>query len=100
MARPFYGHVKGPQDIVKINRKIRGQVRRARSRARLRELQKRSQYLYTLTFSPSWKTAFRGKIAEMRRVAKEEFMKTRELVQRRLAGTPRRRRRRRSRRRR
>jgi len=90
MARPFYGHVSGPRDIVKINRKIRSEIRQTNSRAQLIELQKRSQYLYTLTFSPAWKTKFRGKIRKIRKVAKREFMKTRELVQKKLGSRSRR----------
>ena len=89
-GKPFYGHVSGPRDIVKINRKIRREIKQTNSRAQLLELQKRSQYLYTLTFSPAWKTKFRGKIRKIRKVARREFEKTRELVQKRLGRSRRR----------
>jgi len=72
----IYSAISGVSDIRKINQMIRNEVKRAKSRKELTELHKRSSYLVTLTFSPAWKEGFRGKIAQMRRVAKEEFAKT------------------------
>ena len=72
----IYSAISGVSDIRKINQMIRNEVKRAKSRKELTELHKRSSYLVTLTFSPAWKEAFRGKIAQMRTAAKEEFAKT------------------------
>ena len=72
----IYSAISGVSDIRKINQMIRNEVKRAKSRKALTELHKRSSYLVTLTFSPAWKEGFRGKIAQMRSVAKEEFAKT------------------------
>ena len=72
----IYSAISGVSDIRKINQMIRNEVKRAKSRKELTELHKRSSYLVTLTFSPAWKEGFRGKIAQMRSAAKEEFAKT------------------------
>jgi len=72
----IYSAISGVSDIRKINKMIRNEVKRAKSRKELTELHKRSSYLVTLTFSPAWKEGFRGKIAQMRTAAKEEFAKT------------------------
>lgn len=72
----IYSAISGVSDIRKINQMIRNEVKRAKSRKELTELHKRSSYLVTLTFSPAWKEGFRGKIAQMRSAAKEEFTKT------------------------
>ena len=72
----IYSAISGVSDIRKINQMIRNEVKRAKSRKALTELHKRSSYLVTLTFSPAWKEGFRGKIAQMRSAAKEEFAKT------------------------
>jgi len=72
----IYSAISGVSDIRKINQMIRNEVKRAKSRKELTELHKRSSYLVTLTFSPAWKEGFRGKIAQMRTAAKEEFAKT------------------------
>ena len=74
--RRIYEDIEGVMDIRRVNRMIRNEVKRAMSRKELTELHKRSMYLVTLTHSPAWKEGFRGKIAQMRRVAKEEFAKT------------------------
>ena len=72
----IYGAVRGVSDIRAINCYIREQIRKAKSRSRITELVRRSLYLYTLTFAPAWKEAFRGKIEKMRKAAKEEYAKT------------------------
>ncbi|RLI18487.1 hypothetical protein DRO54_10035 [Candidatus Bathyarchaeota archaeon] len=72
----IYSAISGVSDIRKINQMIRNEVKRAKSRKELTELHKRSSYLVTLTHSPAWKEGFRGKIAQMRTAAKEEFAKT------------------------
>jgi len=75
-GKQIYGKVEGISDIRKINEKIRGNVRSAKSRPRLTELHKRSSYLCTLTHSPAWKKSFIGKISKVRQVAKTEYTKT------------------------
>ena len=72
----IYGEVKTLKDIRDIFAKIRSDIRKAKSRERLTELYRRAGYIITLTHSPAWRKAFRGKIRRMRAVAKEEFTKT------------------------
>jgi len=84
MSKRIYGPLRGPKDVSEINRKIRSEIRKAKSRAKLIELQKRSQYLITLTYSPSVKKALRGKVISTRKRARREFEKTRKLVQKKL----------------
>jgi len=84
MSKRIYGELKSPKDVTEINEKIRKEIRKAKSRARLIELQKRSQYLYTLTFSPSVKKGLRGKVLATRKRAWREFQKTKKLVEKRL----------------
>lgn len=77
MARKrIYGEVNSANDIRKINSKIRGQIRRARSKPRITELVKRSAYLCTLTYAPGWKKKFGRSIKTVRSVAKAEYRKT------------------------
>jgi len=83
-SRRLYGPLRGPKDVIRINRKIRSQIRRAKSRSRIIELQKRSQYLYTLTFSPSVKKGLKGKVQATRRRALIEFRKTQKLAHQKL----------------
>jgi len=81
--RHIYQSVGGVTDIREINRKIRKEVARAKTRAQLTELHKRSMYLVTLCHAPAWKEAFRGKIAKMKKAAQEEFTKTARAINRR-----------------
>ena len=74
-SRHIYGPVDSPSDIRRYNRIIRNQIRKADSRARLTELVKRSQYFYTLTFSPAWADVVR-RHPEIREVAYEEYLRT------------------------
>ena len=82
----IYSHIRTINDIRKINQKIRNDVRKAKSRARLTELYNRSKYLVTLTFSPNWRRLFRGKLLNARKVAREEFTKTANLINKKLDG--------------
>ena len=80
-----YGYVRGVKDIRAINCHIREQIKtEATNRAMISELLRRSLYLYTLTFSPRWKEAFRGKIKQMRKAAREEYAKTAKVANERL----------------
>jgi len=80
-----YGYVKGVSDIRAINCHIREQIKtEATTRAMINDLLRRSLYLYILTFSPAWKEAFRGKIRQMRKAAKEEYAKTARVANKRL----------------
>ena len=79
-----YGYVRGVSDIRAINCHIREQIKKATTRPKISELVRRSLYLYILTFSPAWKEAFRGKIRQMRKAAKEEYAKTARVANKRL----------------
>ena len=79
-----YGIVRGISDIRAINCHIREQIKEATTREKIAKLVRRSKYLYTLTFAPAWKEAFRGKIRRMREVAKEEYAKTARVANKRL----------------
>jgi len=78
-SRVIYGHVSTANDIRRINEMIRRQMLAAKSRAQLTELVKRSQYLYTLTFSSAWRRLPRRRF---RKVAWQEYLKTAELANR------------------
>ena len=71
-----YSKVNGVTDIRKINRMIRERVKKARDRRTLTKLYRQSLYIVTLTHSPVWKEAFRGKLSSMRDAAKSELRKT------------------------
>lgn len=83
MGETIYRKVKGIEDIRKINRTIREQVKGFKTKPKLTQLHKRSMYMVTLTQTPSWKTAFAGRIRRMRTAAKEEFSKTAKRINRR-----------------
>jgi hypothetical protein len=72
----IYGVVNSPADIRKINRAIRKEMDRVTTREELTELKKRSDYLCTLTASPSWRKRFGSKVAVLLRVAREENRRT------------------------
>jgi hypothetical protein len=76
MTNNIYGDVSSMTDIRTINRKIRGEMRQVRNRAELTELKKRSDYLCTLTLSPSWRERFGRKSGRLLDVAKEEDQRT------------------------
>lgn len=81
MSKVIYGHVTSPSDLKKIFAKIRAQIRKAKSRARLTELVKRAQYLVTLsggwdsTPSPAWSELV-SKYPSLPKLAKSEYLKT------------------------
>ena len=68
----IYGDVNTLDDIRDINRQIRGEMKQVSKRDELTELKKRSDYLCTLTYAPSWQTKFGNKSGRFRQVAKEE----------------------------
>jgi len=83
MARPskntfghIYGEVNSAVDLRKINRIIRKEMDRVTTREELTELKKRSDYLCTLTASPSWRKRFGSKVKRLLRVAREENRRT------------------------
>ena len=82
-GKPKYTHVRTISDIRVLYRKLRSDVRHATNKARLTKLYRRAGYVLTLTHSPAWTTAFRGKIRKMRQVASEEFTKTARLINKR-----------------
>jgi hypothetical protein len=87
MGNRLYGPLRNSRDVKTINKKIRGQIRRAKTRARIIELLKRSQYLITLTYSPSVSKGIRrhgGSVLRVRRTARREYLKTRKLALKKL----------------
>ena len=72
----IYGEVNTIKDIREINRNIRLEMDRVKTRAQLSELKRRSDYLCTLTFSPAWQKKFGERTARLREVAMEENRKT------------------------
>jgi hypothetical protein len=79
-----YGHVKSAEDITRINKLIRQEVRNAQTHPHLTRLVRQSLYLVTLTESPAWKEV--GNLASIRRRAKEEYTKTAREANRRMMG--------------
>lgn len=75
-SRDIYGDVNTLEDLKEINRKIRAEMERVPSKDQLTELKKRSDYLCTLTMSPSWRKKFGDKIDRFREVAMEENRRT------------------------
>ena len=82
MTKPIYSKIEGTGDLKKVNEMIRKDVARAKNRTRLTTLYRRSLYLVTLSFGSSWKIAFRGKITNMRKTAKDEFARTARAINR------------------
>jgi hypothetical protein len=78
----IYGEVTSAADIRKINRIIRKEMGRVTAREELTELKKRSDYLCTLTASPSWRKRFGSGVKALLRVAREENGKTVEVANR------------------
>ena len=76
----IYGEVSTIGDVRDINRQIRKEMRGVRSRSELTELKKRSDYLCTLTYAPSWQSKFGSKASRFREVAKEEDERTTRLA--------------------
>ena len=71
----IYGEVNSAADIRRINRRIRKEMDRVTTREELTELKKRSDYLCTLTASPSWRKRFGREVNALLRVAREENRK-------------------------
>lgn len=82
----IYGEVSSLSDVREINKQIRREMRDVHSRSELTELKKRSDYLCTLTYAPSWQTKFGDKASRFREVAKEEDERTTRLANE-LAGS-------------
>jgi hypothetical protein len=76
----IYGEVSTIGDVRDINQQIRREMRHVVSRPELTELKKRSDYLCTLTYAPSWQTKFGKKVRRFREVAKEEDARTTRLA--------------------
>jgi predicted GIY-YIG superfamily endonuclease len=72
----IYGEVNSAEDIRRINRTIRKEMDAVTTREELTELKKRSDYLCTLTYSPSWRKRFGEKASALRSVAMDENRKT------------------------
>lgn len=78
----IYGHIENSKDIGKINRRIRTEIRQARTKSRITELKRRSRYLITLTYSPNFKKKYN--ILAIRRRAKAEYKLTTRVANARL----------------
>ena len=72
----LYGQVDALEDVREINRKIRQEMETVTTQDQLTELKKRSDYLCTLTFAPSWRKRFGEKVVRFREVAMEENRRT------------------------
>jgi hypothetical protein len=72
----IYGVVNSIKDIGDIERKIRHEIDQATTHEQLTELKKRSDYLCTLTFSPSWEKKFGDEVVHLRQAAEAENRKT------------------------
>jgi hypothetical protein len=68
----IYGEVNTMEDIRVINRRIRSAMKHVKERGELTELKKRSDYLCTLTFAPSWRSKFGRKSGRFLHVAESE----------------------------
>jgi len=76
-----YGPVNKVGDISKINRRIREDIRRAKSERALSELYKRSAFLISLSYTPAWAKKFgRVGVNSIRTRAKNEFNRTSILI--------------------
>lgn len=71
-----YGEVENKTDLKKIFTEIRQDVDKAKSRSDLTELYRRAGYLITLTHTRAWEEKFGKEVAELRKVAEEEFATT------------------------
>lgn len=78
MSKVVYSHIENAKDIGRINRKIRSELRSAKTRKRIVELKRRSGYLITLTHSPAWKKRYN--VSALRKRAKSEYNMTVELA--------------------
>jgi hypothetical protein len=76
MTTDIYGEVSTLEDLREINGKIREEMADAKQQPELTELKKRSDYLCTLTHSPSWQKRFGDKIERYTEVAREENRRT------------------------
>ena len=85
-ALRIYGRMETAEDVSRINRMIRKEIRKARSRPAVIELYKRSMYLITLTHPnrAGARKAFGKRLATMHRRAKQEFTITAKLANKRL----------------
>jgi hypothetical protein len=78
----IYGNIENSKDIGKINRKIRTEIRSAKSKSRITELKRRSGYLITLTYSPNFKKRYNVKA--LRKRARSEYKLTAKVANARL----------------
>jgi len=76
MTRNLYGEVTKLGDIREINRKIRREMSEAETPDEITELKRRSDYLCTLTYAPSWQQRFGRKTVRFRTAARQEDVKT------------------------
>jgi hypothetical protein len=72
----IYRDVDTLEDLRKINRAIRSEMKRIAEREELTELKKRSDYLCALTLAPAWRTRFGDRRSRYLEVAREEDERT------------------------
>jgi len=80
----IYGEINFISDIRKINERIREDIKRAKTKPRITKLVRRSGYICTLTFSPSFKKKLYGKLLKARKMAEEEYTRTAKLANKKL----------------
>ena len=76
MTRNQYGDVTKLGDIREIERNIRREMSEAETPDQIEELKRRSDYLCTLTYAPSWQQRFGRKTVRFRTAARQEDVKT------------------------
>ena len=76
MTRNVYGDITKLGDIREINRRLRREMSEAETRDEIAELKRRSDYLCTLTYAPSWQQRFGRKTVRFRTAARQEDVKT------------------------
>jgi hypothetical protein len=79
-AANIYREVHTLEDIRQINKTIRGEMEKVTDQEHLTELKKRSDYLCTLTLSPSWGKRFGRKSSRFLQVARAEDERTTKLA--------------------
>ena len=79
-----YSQVSAPIDIVRINRMLQKEAKESKTKDHLARLRQKSQYLYALTFSPSWETHTHGHVMKMRNAAESQYTETARIINKRM----------------
>src|SRR5215212_7524504 len=76
MTRNIYGDVTKLGDIRENNRQLRHEMAEAETPSQIEVLKRRSDFLCTLTYAPSWQQRFGRKTVRFRTAARQEDVKT------------------------